>query len=194
MERIPVQGRALADMKANEARLRALLLRGLGGEADAYHAFLKALSTHLRAFLRRRLSGLPDEIEDLVQDTLLAVHSQRHTYRADQPLTAWVQAIARYKVIDLFRSRAGREALHEPLDDGLDVFASCDTDAAEARRDVAKLLEQLPDQQRLPILHTKLEGLSVAEAARATGMSESAIKVGVHRGLKALAALMKVTP
>ncbi|MDP2369553.1 sigma-70 family RNA polymerase sigma factor [Rhodoferax sp.] len=194
MERIPVQGRALADMKANEARLRALLLRGLGGEADAYHAFLKALSTHLRAFLRRRLSGLPDEIEDLVQDTLLAVHSQRHTYRADQPLTAWVQAIARYKVIDLFRSRAGREALHEPLDDELDVFASCDTDAAEARRDVAKLLEQLPDQQRLPILHTKLEGLSVAEAARATGMSESAIKVGVHRGLKALAALMKVTP
>lgn len=194
MERIPVQGRALADMKASEARLRALLLRGLAGEADAYHAFLKALSAHLRAFLRRRLSGLPDEIEDLVQDTLLAVHSQRHTYRPDQPLTAWVQAIARYKLIDLFRSRAGRESLHEPLDDELDVFASCDTDAAEARRDVAKLLQQLPDQQRLPILHTKLEGLSVAEAARATGMSESAVKVGVHRGLKALAALMKATP
>ena len=194
MERIPVQGQVLADMKANEARLRALLLRGLTGEADAYHAFLKALTAHLRAFLKRRLSGLPDEIEDLVQDTLLAVHSQRHTYRADQPLTAWVQAIARYKLIDLFRGRAAREALHEPLDDELDVFAASDTEAAEARRDVAKLLEQLPDHQRLPIVHTKLEGLSVAEAARATGMSESAIKVGVHRGLKALAALMKVTP
>ncbi len=181
-------------MKASEARLRALLLRGLAGEADAYHVFLKALSAHLRAFLRCRLSGLPDEIEDLVQDTLLAVHSQRHTYRPDQPLTAWVQAIARYKLIDLFRSRAGREALHEPLDDELDVFASCDTDAAEARRDVASLLAQLPDHQRLPIMHTKLEGLSVAEAARTTGMSESAVKVGVHRGLKTLAALMKVTP
>lgn len=194
MERIPIQGRALADMKASEARLRALLLQGLAGEADAYHAFLKALSAHLRAFLRRRLSGLPDEIEDLVQDTLLAVHSQRHTYRADQPLTAWVQAIARYKLIDLFRSRAGREALHDPLDDELGLFASSDTEAAQARRDVASLLEQLPDHQRLPIVHTKLEGLSVAEAARATGMSESAVKVGVHRGLKALAALMKGTP
>lgn len=194
MERIPIQGRALADMKASEARLRALLLQGLAGEADAYYAFLKALSAHLRAFLRRRLSGLPDEIEDLVQDTLLAVHSQRHTYRADQPLTAWVQAIARYKLIDLFRSRAGREALHDPLDDELGLFASSDTEAAQARRDVASLLEQLPDHQRLPIVHTKLEGLSVAEAARATGMSESAVKVGVHRGLKALAALMKGTP
>ena len=181
-------------MKASEARLRALLLRGLAGEADAYHAFLKALSAHLRAFLRRRLSGLPDEIEDLVQDTLLAVHSQRHTYRADQPLTAWVQAIARYKLIDLFRSRAGREALHDPLDDELGLFASSDAEAAQARRDVASLLAQLPDHQRLPIMHTKLEGLSVAEAARTTGMSESAVKVGVHRGLKALAALMKVTP
>lgn len=193
MERITAEGKTLADMKASEERLRALLLRGLAGEAEAYHGFLKALSAHLRAFLRRRLGGLPDEIEDLVQDTLLAVHSQRHTYRADQPLTAWVNAIARYKLIDLFRSRAGREALHDPLEDDLEVFASCDTDAADARRDVAKLLQQLPDHQRLPIMHTKLEGLSVAEAARATGMSESAIKVGVHRGLKALAALMKVT-
>lgn len=180
-------------MKANEERLRALLLQGLAGDAGAYHLFLKALSSHLRAFLRRRLGGLPDDIEDLVQDTLLAVHSQRHTYRPEQPLTAWVQAIARYKLIDLFRSRAGREALHDPLDDDLDVFATCDTDAAEARRDVGKLLAQLPDHQRLPIMHTKLQGLSVAEAARATGMSESAVKVGVHRGLKALAALMKVT-
>jgi len=34
----------------------------------------------------------------------------------------------------------------------------------------------------------KLEGRSVAETMRLTGMSESAVKVGVHRGLKALAA------
>jgi RNA polymerase sigma-70 factor (ECF subfamily) len=37
----------------------------------------------------------------------------------------------------------------------------------------------------------KLGGMSTAEAARATGMSESAVKVGVHRGLKALAAKMR---
>ena len=178
-------------MSASEDRLRDLIVRGLAGDSTAYHGFLKELSAHLRAFLRRRLVRLPDDVEDLVQETLLAVHNQRHTYAADQPLTAWVHAIARYKLVDLLRRRAGREALNEPLDDELAVFASSDTDAADARRDIAKLLQQLPDRQRLPIVHMKLQGLSVIEAARATGMSESAVKVGVHRGMKALAALIR---
>lgn len=190
MDRIAPESVALADMKAAEQRLRALLLQGMEGDAQAYQAFLKGLSTHLRAFLRRRLSTLPDDIEDLVQDILLAVHNQRHTYRPDQPLTAWVNAMARYKLIDLLRSRSGREALHDPINDDMALFATNDHDAADARRDVNTLLNQLPDNQRLPIVHTKLEGLSVTEAAAATGMSESAIKVGVHRGMKALAALM----
>jgi RNA polymerase sigma-70 factor (ECF subfamily) len=178
-------------VNAAENRLKGLLARGLAGEAPAYHAFLKELSSHLRAFLRGRLSRLPDEVEDLVQETLLAIHNQRHTYDAGQPLTAWVHAIARYKLIDLLRRRAGRDALTDPLDDELAVFATSDTEAADARRDLAKLLERLPERQRLPIVHMKLEGLSVTETARVTGMSEPAVKVGVHRGLKALAAMAR---
>jgi RNA polymerase sigma-70 factor (ECF subfamily) len=174
-----------------ENRLRDLLVRGLAGEAPAYHAFLRELSAHLRAFLRGRLTRLPDEVEDLVQETLLAIHNQRHTYDAGQPLTAWVHAIARYKLIDLLRRRAGRDALTDPLDDELAVFAASATEAADARRDLAQLLERLPERQRLPIIHMKLEGFSVTETARVTGMSASAVKVGVHRGLKALAAMMR---
>lgn len=178
-------------MDAKEERLRELMVRGLGGDPGAYHAFLRELSAHLRAFLRRRLAHLPDDIEDLVQESLLAVHNQRHTYDVDQPLTAWVHAIAKYKMVDLVRRRASVDLLTEPLNDENDVFSSADADAADARRDVAKLLEQLPDRQRLPILYTKLQGLSVVEAARITGMSASAVKVGVHRGLKALAAKIR---
>jgi RNA polymerase sigma-70 factor (ECF subfamily) len=77
--------------------------------------------------------------------------------------------------------------LNDRLDEDTEILSSVDNDAAEARRDLRKLLEQLPDRQRLPIIHVKLEGLSVAETARITGMSASAVKVGVHRGLKALA-------
>lgn len=167
------------------------MVRGLAGDAPAYRTFLKDMSAHLRAFLRARLAGLPDEVEDLVQETLLAIHNQRHTYDAGQPLTAWVHAIARYKLIDMLRRRAGRDALHDPLDDEQELLAASDTDAADARRDLAKLLQQLPERQRLPIIHMKLEGLSVTETARVTGMSEAAVKVGVHRGLKALAALIR---
>ncbi len=178
-------------MNASEARLQGLLIRGLDGEAPAYQAFLMEMSTHLRAYFRRRLARLPDEVEDLVQETLLAIHNKRHTYDTHQPLTAWVHAIAKYKLIDLLRRRAGRELLTDPIDDEADFFSTADSEAAEARRDLGKLLEQLPDRQRLPIVHTKLEGLSVTEAAQLTGMSESAIKVGVHRGMKALAALIR---
>lgn len=175
----------------NEDRLKELLLRGLNGDATAYHAFLKDLSAYLRGFFRKRLFGWPDDVEDLVQETLLALHNQRHTYRADQPLTPWVHAIARYKLVDLLRSKTSREAHNDPLDDELELFASSDTDAADARRDLGKLLADLPDRQRLPIVHVKLEGLSVLEVAQMTGMSESAVKIGVHRGLKALAAKIR---
>jgi len=149
-----------------ELRLHGLFVRGLDGDAAAYRSFLEQLASHLRAFLARRLFGWPDEVEDLVQECLLAMHNQRHTYQPDQPLTAWVHAIARYKMIDLLRARAGREALHDPLDDELAVFADSATEASDARRDLAGLLATLPDRHRLPIVHTRLEGLSVAETAR----------------------------
>src|SRR5450830_1587201 len=96
-------------LRDTEFKLRALLLSGLDGDARAYHDFLQALSTHLRAFLRRRLGSWPDEVEDLLQEALLAIHNQRHTYDRDAPLTAWVHAIAKYKLIDWFRRRQGRE-------------------------------------------------------------------------------------
>ncbi len=176
-----------------ETVLRSLLLRGLDGDAVAYRTFLQKLSVHLRAFLGRRLYGWPDEVEDLVQECLLAMHNQRHTYQSDQPLTAWVHAIARYKMIDLLRAKQGREALHVPLDDELAVFAESTEEASDARRDIGTLLRTLPDRHRLPIEQVKLQGLSVAEAARRTGMSESAVKVGIHRGLKALALKMRGT-
>lgn len=171
-----------------EARLRNQLLAGLGGDARAYRQFLAALASHLRAFFRRRLFQGPDEVEDLVQDTLLAIHSQRHTYRQDLPLTAWVHTIARYKLVDLLRSRSRREALHDPLDDHPDLLASADHDAVDARRDLATLLATLPAKQRQAIYMTKVEGASTAQAAASMGMTEVAVKVSVHRGLKALAA------
>jgi len=178
-------------VSSSEERLRVLLMQGLTGDGTAYHMFLKELSAHLRAFFRRRLSNLPDEVEDLVQESLLAVHNQRHTYDATQPLTAWAHAIARYKMVDLLRRRGVREALQVPLDEESELLTEADNDAGNARHDVMSLLAQLPERQRLPIQHVKLEGLSVLETARLTGMSESAIKVGVHRGLKALAARIR---
>jgi RNA polymerase sigma-70 factor (ECF subfamily) len=174
-----------------EERLRELLIGGLAGNAPEYRIFLDELSKHLRAYLRHHLTSLPDEVEDLLQELLLAVHNQRHTYDPKQPLTPWVRAIARYKLVDLLRRRSRAEARNEPLDEEHAIFAALNNDAAEARYDIEKLLCLLPDRQRLPILCVKIEGASVADTARRTGMSESAVKVGIHRGLKILAQKMR---
>lgn len=173
---------------SGEDKLRGQLTRALAGDASAYRAFLADLTRHLRGFLRKRLVRWPDEVEDLVQETLLAVHNQRHTYDPSQPVTAWVVAIARYKLIDYLRHKGRHDARFEPLDDDGLAFALTDDQAAEASRDLGKLLDTLPEKMRVSIVHTKIDGLSVAEAAARTGLSESAIKVNVHRGLKALAA------
>jgi RNA polymerase sigma-70 factor (ECF subfamily) len=176
---------------AREARLHALVLAAQRGDEAAYRDFLTEVGALARGFLRRRLSRLPDDVEDLVQETLLAVHNQRHTYDPAQPDTAWLPAIARYKLVDLLRRRARSDALNESIDDVDEFLLVAETEEGGAQRDVHKLLETLPDKQRLPITLMKLQGLSVVETAQRTGLSESAVKVGVHRGLKALAARLR---
>jgi RNA polymerase sigma-70 factor (ECF subfamily) len=173
---------------ADEARLRALLLQGLAGDEAAHRAFLTEAAALLRAFFRARLRGRLEDAEDLVQETLVALHTRRESYDSNYPLTAWLYAIARYRLIDFLR-RAKHRA-HAPLD-GVDVGEpDPDYDASDAKRDVATLLDKLPEKQRTAIRLVKLEDKSVREAASETGLSESDIKISIHRGLKTLMRLM----
>lgn len=174
-----------------EAALKPLWLRAQAGDEDAYRHSLTLIATRLRGYLRRRLSAFPDEVEDLLQETLLALHLHRGTYEPALPVSAWVVAIARHKWVDHWRRRGRREALHDPIDDIEEHLLVADESPAGARRDLERLLDELPPAQQRAIVLTKLEGLSVAEAARQAGASESAIKVQVHRGLKRLAELVR---
>jgi RNA polymerase sigma-70 factor (ECF subfamily) len=174
-----------------ESGLKPLWLRAQAGDEIAYRECLVRIATRLRGYLRRRMHDLPDEVEDLVQETLLTLHLQRGTYDPTLPVSAWVVAIARHKLVDLWRRRGRRERLHDPIDDVDEQLLAAAAEEAGAARDLGKLLQELPVAQRQAIVLTKLEGLSVAEAAARTGASESAIKVQVHRGLKKLAAIVK---
>src|SRR5262245_55391935 len=117
------------------------------GDARAYADFLREVAGSLRAFFRRRLAQRPDDVEDLVQETLLAMHNKRHTYEPRYPITPWLYAIARYKLVDLWRARAGVESLQEPFDEDEEAFGSvADVEASEARRDLRRLLSELPDK------------------------------------------------
>ena len=171
-------------MIAAEAEYRDWMLAALGGDAAAYRRLLAALTGHLRAYFSRRVG--PSAAEDLVQETLIAVHSKRATYDPSLPFTAWVFGIARYKLIDAYRKERRRAFV--PLDEAPELFAHDEAEAATARRDVSKLLARLPDAKRRLVEAVKLDGQSVADTAAATGLSESAVKVNVHRAVKSLGA------
>jgi RNA polymerase sigma-70 factor (ECF subfamily) len=125
-----------------------------------------------------------------VQETLIAIHTRRHTYDRNEPLTPWAHAIARYKLIDYLRRTKALSA-DVPIEEADSVLADDDHVGVESAYDLAKLLGRLPEKMRRAIDCVKIEGLSLAEAAKRCGMSESAVKVSVHRGLRALAASMR---
>lgn len=159
------------------------MLAGLAGEAEPYRRLLGELSRLLRAYYGRRCpSGI--DAEDLVQETLIAVHARRATYDAGQPFTAWAYAIARYKLIDALRR--ARLHLRAPQEEADALFIPAGADAAMAARDLERVMGELPERTRDLIRETRIEGLSIRESATRHGMTESAVKVAIHRGLKAL--------
>lgn len=173
-----------ARVKATEDRLRALMIRGLDGESAAHRELLTELAVLLRGFYARRLGGESADAEDLVQETLIAVHTRRESYDRTQPLTAWAFAMARYKLIDHFRRSRLRRTL--PLDDAAELVGTDDSEDASAGGDLERLLADLPAKQREVIRYVRIEGLSVTEAAERSGLSSANVKVSVHRGLRKL--------
>lgn len=170
-----------------EQRLRGLMLASLDGDASAYRTLLADLTRYLRPWFARRLSAAHvSHAEDLVQETLLAVHSRRMTYDRGRPFTAWLHAIAHHKFVDHVRRYAIRPTV--PLDDDAPIFASDDSANAADRLDVDAVLSTTPDRTADLIRQTRIEGASVAEAAARHGMTETAAKVSIHRGLKSLMA------
>ena len=167
-----------------EAQLKALMIAGLDGDGAAMARLLTRLGGYLRAYFGRRLGPGAADVEDLVQEALLAIHLKRATFDRRFAFTPWVYAIARYKLIDHFR-RAGRGRTI-PLEDAGDLFAEENVEEGAVRRDVAVLLSRLPARQRALMRDVKIAGYSMEEAAERAGMSVTAAKVSVHRSMKRL--------
>ena len=172
-------------MTDTESGLKELMLRGLAGDAGAHAQLLGSLGGYLRAYFARRLGPGSAETEDLVQETLLAIHLKRDTYDPRQPFTPWAYAIGRYKLLDHFRRRGVRRSV--PLEDAGVLVASETAEEGATRRDLAQLMGELPARQQALITDVKLTGYSIEEAARRQGVTPGAAKVAIHRALQRLA-------
>lgn len=177
----------------NEEELKSLMTASLDGAGAAYRVLLERLTSHLRSYYRGRLARAgrgASEAEDLLQEALLAIHTRRHTYDRAELFTPWLYAIARYKLIDHLR-RTNSSHGDVPIDDASELTAHADYDGVESSIDLGRLMARLPVKMQRAIQYVKLDGLSVAEAARRSGMTESAVKVSIHRGLKVLSAAIR---
>jgi RNA polymerase sigma-70 factor, ECF subfamily len=166
-----------------------MMKASIAGDEGAYRRLLEEISRSVRAmgrsaFARARLGDA--DVEDAVQETLLAIHLKRHTWDPRQKLAPWVYAIARHKIVDAMRRRGTRR--FEPLENFQDFLAAPAPEDPHALSDAEKLVDGLGPRQRDIVRSISLEGQSIAATAARLSMSEVAVRVALHRALKSLGA------
>jgi len=172
-----------------EEEWTALMRAAIDGDEAAYQTLLRSLSQGLRSAVRRGLAQVGDtggDVEDIVQETLLALHLKRNTWDPSQPLGPWVRAIARHKLIDVLRRRGRRMQI--PIDSIIDTLAAEEDNSGIDRQDAERMIERLNGRQKEVVTAISLNGESIREVADRLKMKEVAVRVTLHRGLKALAA------
>jgi len=177
---------------AREAQWSAWMRASLTGDAGAYRMLLEALAPVLRqmakAGLARAGAGNADA-EDVVQEILLAIHLKRATWMADQPFTPWLNAIARHKLIDALRRRGRRSEV--PVEDLIETLPDKTETAETSPAELSRLVDRLDGKSHAVVRAISLDGASVRDAAAKLGMSEGAVRVALHRGLRKLAVMYR---
>ena len=169
--------------------LSALMRAARNGNDEAYRRLLGLLAIWLRGVARRGLAragrGI-EESEDIVQETLLAMHLKRDSWNAAQPVEPWLAAIARHKLVDHLRRRGFRD--HVDIDDFADTLAAPEAAEAGSSADARQMLAGLPKRQRFIVTAISIEGHNARDTGKRLGMTEGAVRVVLHRALKVLAA------
>lgn len=159
----------------------------IGGDEVAYRRLLTELTRTLRPIVRRGISGISaagGEVEDVVQEVILAIHLKRHTWDQSKPLGPWLMAVARNKMIDDLRRRGRRAEV--PIDNLLDQLEMGGHEDAIHAYDVNRVLERLTGKSRDIVQAITIDGHSARDVADRLGMTEVAVRVSLHRSLKAL--------
>ena len=173
-------------MIADEQTMARLMASSQQGDKQSYSVLLTEVQLWLERYFRRRCA--PAQMDDLVQEVMMAVHNKRATYDPARPFLPWLAAIARYRWVDHLRKvyRSAEDALED-----YDAPEDSEEEAVLARLSLDRMFVRIPAKQASAIEMVKIEGLSIKEAATRTGQSESAVKVNIHRGLKKLSALIE---
>jgi len=159
-----------------------------GGDQASYARLLRGVTPVVRGIVRARGGAMgPEACEDIVQEVLLTIHLKRQTWREDAPFRPWLYAVTRHKVIDAFRSRGKRIDL--PVDDYAEVLAAPEGPDPFESQDMERVIDQLEPRAAEIVRAIGIDGVSAADIGTRLGMTEGAVRVALHRALKAVAQL-----
>ncbi len=176
--------------ESDGAEWSALMAAAQRGDQRAFAHLLTRLLPVIRRMVARRRAGLPDH-EDVVQEILLTLHTIRHTYDPSRPFLPWLGAIVAHRCADAAR-RDGRHAMRTSnLDDLPETVGAIETNTTIMDADaLRRAMADLPEGQRKALELVKMREMSLRQASTVSGMSEGALKVAVHRAIKALKAVL----
>lgn len=187
-----VTGQNRVTMRSREEDWSAWMAAALEGDEPAYRRFLEAVTPHLRMLAKRRLAVFGagnQDLEDVVQEALLAIHLKRGTWDPRRPIGPWISVIARNKLVDTLRRRGHRVSI--PIEDVVDLVPDERQAEPTDEHDIARMLGNLKPVQRDIVQAISLDGTSVRDTAARLSMTEGAVRVALHRALKSLAAIYR---
>ncbi len=176
-------------MHDTSEEMAALMRAGLQGDEPAYRRALELISQRVRGYVAYGFKAYGyrgEDVEDVVQETLLTVHMKRQTWDGTRPIEPWLKAISRNKLVDHLRRKGHRKLV--PIDDLADVLAAPTNQAADQLGSHEDLLAGLKTRDRAIVEAISIEGHSARDVGIRLGMSEGAVRVALHRALKLLAA------
>lgn len=171
------------DNDPEDARWATWMVAARDGDGVSYERLLAELTRHLLPYLRRMV-GPSDLCEECLQDSLLAIHTARHSYDPERPFKPWVHAVARFKAVDAIRRASTRRRYEEPKDDQ-DSWSDTVSPPSDLPIDTERALARLEPAYRDAVV-LRLHGYTLEEAAKKAGVSRGAMRSRVHRGLRQL--------
>lgn len=165
-------------LSENETKFKQLINKAQDGDKASYTELLQGLNSFLRSYIRKRIFD-QNEIDEVVQEILVAVHKSLHTYDAEKSFMGWFLAIAEYKIVDYIRSlkkRSGSVDLNS-----ISNFLALSNSDSDLKIDIEKAINSLSSREKNVLTLIKVDGQSINEVAKQLNLTEANVKVIAHR-------------
>ncbi len=170
--------------------VQVLVRRAQAKDKTAFGELYELFCPKIYGYIAYHLNGRTEAAEDLTEEVFMKALQNLGSFQfREVPFSSWLYRIAHNHLIDYIRSSKRHQSV--TLDDAEHLLFERDRLDGRLDRDLlSAALAKITDEQRQIVLMRVVQGLTIAETAKAVGKSEDSIKQLQSRGLKALKRVM----